>query len=148
MLVRLGPLFGAARTLCRSPACVLLPDPLPGQPPLAAAPQPLGWAGAGIAQADPVDEGEVNGVLLVKGRGNRGLLWQHQQPPLVPVRPLPRSETSGRFTGVQGVPMAAESNVTPALPTPAAGPGHPGTVLSFLFRCCGAERKVRAERFC
>lgn len=127
VLMRLRPLFGAVRSLWQVPSMFAAPWlPCLGSPPLAAAPEPLGWAGAGIAQADPADEGEANGVLLVKGRGNRGLLWQHQQPPLVPVCPLLCSETSGRFRGRARVPVAVEGNMIPALPAPAAGAGDPG----------------------
>lgn len=137
--------------------CCLLGPPARAAPGSAAAARRR-WAGRtqGLLKQIPRMRVRSMGVLLVKGRGNRGLLWQHQQPTLFPVRVragLP--ETSRRLLGGAGcgcaeqmlVAMEGNSHPHRCLLLPLAQ-RDPSTVLSVFLNCCGAERKVVAQEFC
>lgn len=99
-------------------------------------PEAPGWAGHWRCSSRSAAEGEVSGAPLVKGRGNRGLLWQHRHPPLFPEPP---GDVTGSWNGLGGE-GASKVSYSP-VPPPGTSPTRPCCsspipVLPGASRCC------------
>lgn len=148
-------MFSARRSLQQVPSRFAASRaPLSGQPPVLAAAAQRRWAGRtqGLLKQIPRMRVRSMGVLLMKGRGNRGLLWQRQQPTLFPVRlraGLPRLgnlPAASRWCWLwmcrAGVRGDGGQQRSPPLPAP-KGPWHGAFI--FLYLLWGREKSHSSE---